>query len=288
MAERALLMKDALILFFAEYKMDKKSKIEFLDDEDWEILNQMSIVLRPLYLVTKELSFEKHTTLSKVIPIMTRLNDIYSKKIDNENAIGKELRKTVLIKLKEKFEVCDTDQIYGISTIFDPRFKNLGFQNMIKAATAESLAKSDAIAVAQAHETTTSDETENEIETIETTETQNDYDEFWGKFDAKVVNPSKRAKISNNKKDIVDLEMRQYLSLPKLERKECPIIWWKNVGSKQFPYLFEAAKKYLCMPATSVPSERVFSNAGNILNKKRTRLGKKTADQLITLHTNLK
>jgi len=172
MADRALLMKDALILFFAEYKMDKKSKLEFLDEEDWENLVQMSVVLRPLYLVTKELSAEKHTTLSKVIPILTRLTDIYSKKIENENSIGKELRTKVLAKLEETFKICDTDEIYSISTIFDPRFKNLGFQNRTKAITAETLAKSDAINVAKETEMSTNDD-ENETENYdEISETQ--------------------------------------------------------------------------------------------------------------------
>ena len=47
-------------------------------------------------------------------------------------------------------------------------------------------------------------------------------------------------------------------------------------------------QKYLSMPATAVPSERVFSNAGYILNKRRSTLDKNVANMLVTLHTNLK
>ena len=116
---------------------------------------------------------------------------------------------------------------------------------------------------------------------------QNEPDELWGDFDAKIAKVTKRSNSSDHVKEGVDLEMRKYLSQPIIERKSCPLSWWKTTGSKQFPLLFECAQKYLCMLATSVPSERVFSTAGNVLNKKRSRLGKKTANMLITLHTNL-
>ena len=37
-----------------------------------------------------------------------------------------------------------------------------------------------------------------------------------------------------------------------------------------------------------IPSERAFSNAGNVITNRRTKLGKDLANMLITLHTNLK
>ena len=117
---------------------------------------------------------------------------------------------------------------------------------------------------------------------------QNEFDELWSQFDSKVVkNPGKRSRVKDHHEECVDLEMKKYLSVPKLERKECPILWWKKTGSREYPLLFEVAKKFVPMPATSVPSERAFSDAGNVLTKKRNKLGKETANMLITLHTNL-
>ena len=51
-------------------------------------------------------------------------------------------------------------------------------------------------------------------------------------------------------------------------------------------YLYNTAIKYLIIPATSVPSERIFSAAGSILNKKRNRLGPKNANIILTLNSN--
>jgi hypothetical protein len=79
--------------------------------------------------------------------------------------------------------------------------------------------------------------------------------------------------------------------------------WWKN-NKEKFPLLAEGAKILLCVPATSVSSERTFSIAGllyantlrnrlnldflfylfNILN----RLGAKMAEMLILIKANLK
>ena len=46
-------------------------------------------------------------------------------------------------------------------------------------------------------------------------------------------------------------------------------------------------KKCLCLPATSVPSERVFSTAGDILSAQRASLDADKVDMLIFLKKNL-
>ncbi len=63
----------------------------------------------------------------------------------------------------------------------------------------------------------------------------------------------------------------------------CPFSWWK-VNQFKFPLLAHLAHQLLCIPATSAPSERVFSNAGLTIAKDHARLTPQTANELVFLH----
>lgn len=61
--------------------------------------------------------------------------------------------------------------------------------------------------------------------------------------------------------------------------------FWKN-NSKSLPKLARLAKKILCIPATSVSSERAFSYAGILISAKRSSLGPSVIDKTLFLHDN--
>ena len=61
--------------------------------------------------------------------------------------------------------------------------------------------------------------------------------------------------------------------------------WWR-VHATHFPSLSILARKYLCIPATSASSERSFSTAGRIVEKRRTSLSAEIVDSLLVLHDN--
>nr|XP_047137603.1 zinc finger BED domain-containing protein 4-like [Hydra vulgaris] len=67
-------------------------------------------------------------------------------------------------------------------------------------------------------------------------------------------------------------------------RKLCPIKTWMQ--EERFPLLKTIASKYLCNPASSIFSERLFSEYGNIYEKKRSRLLPKTGEMLLFIHHN--
>ena len=62
-----------------------------------------------------------------------------------------------------------------------------------------------------------------------------------------------------------------------------PLEWWR-LKQSQFPLLSKLAVKYLAIPATSAPSERVFSTAGLTIASERAKLDPKGAGDLVFLH----
>ncbi|XP_069102962.1 E3 SUMO-protein ligase ZBED1-like [Argopecten irradians] len=65
-----------------------------------------------------------------------------------------------------------------------------------------------------------------------------------------------------------------------LPLKADPLKWWKDNGYF-FPLLSHLSMRRLCIPATSVPSERVFSTAGDIITAQRGALNSDMVDKLI-------
>ena len=81
-------------------------------------------------------------------------------------------------------------------------------------------------------------------------------------------------------------EMIGYEQEPPIAPEDNPLPWWENKAPK-FPNIARLAKKYLAIPGSSVRSERVFSTAGNIVNKKRSALSPENVDCLVFLSNNL-
>ncbi|CAG8677841.1 13048_t:CDS:1, partial [Cetraspora pellucida] len=66
-------------------------------------------------------------------------------------------------------------------------------------------------------------------------------------------------------------QMNKYFINEPLYNTHNPLTWW-HTNQHEFLNLAKVAQKFLSFPATSVPSERLFSKAENILTKKRNRL----------------
>ncbi len=80
----------------------------------------------------------------------------------------------------------------------------------------------------------------------------------------------------------------------KLYRKEAcigpdcnPLDWWRCNQAK-YPSLAQLARCYLAVPGTSVPSERVFSTAGDVVTAQRATLNAESVDRLIFIKKNAK
>ena len=85
---------------------------------------------------------------------------------------------------------------------------------------------------------------------------------------------------------VVAKEFDQYFHYPKVDLETNPLEWWK-LNNKQFPLVSKLARRYWCVCATSVPSERVFSTGGNVVTTACSSLKPHNASKLIFLASNL-
>ena len=101
-----------------------------------------------------------------------------------------------------------------------------------------------------------------------------------------VVNPT-------TPKQRCEEELERYLNAVKLPlvdsegEENDPLLWWKK-NQDVFPILAKLARIYLAIPATSAPTERIFSRASLVISKLRNRLTPANAGMVIFLKTNLK
>ncbi|XP_064117699.1 zinc finger BED domain-containing protein 4-like [Macrobrachium nipponense] len=242
-----------------------------LFSDELETVKQSISVLQPFELATKELSSEKITSLSKVIPMIKALRS-YMSRDDPERRelydtcpLGKELR----AQLDRKFPTLESIYLQGAATLLDPRLKKLHFvdegnlksiQSRLQLSMRGSQQQTDARPAPQPANTSQDKQPSTNLWT--------DHDE--------IVRQSLQAAAPCVG---LNVDLRRYLEEPIIPRDSDPICWWKD-HSQLLPLMTDPVKKILCIPTTSVPSERVFSRAGELLSERRNHLSDENVSML--------
>lgn len=85
---------------------------------------------------------------------------------------------------------------------------------------------------------------------------------------------------------IIISELGRYSSLKAgVEENSCPLLFYKK-NNHLLPNMAKISKMIFCITASSVPSECMFSSAGELISQKRTRLNPECAQDLLLLHKN--
>lgn len=220
-----------------------------------EIQKLMGIVetLKPFHEATLMSSQGRFPTLSIVYPMVHYL----MKLMNSITTEGSHLARTIFLKLKTKF-LSEIDHNRALATVLDPRSKSLDFlpNSSADRQFIMNLLESE-YSKLKPHETEPVTKKAKIMESIWDSQTQITSGELTSYFWTKVPSPA-------------NLD---------------PLEWWK-ANEKTFPILSKLAKKYLAIPATSVPVERFFSKAGNILTKKRASMKPKTFEMLMYVGIN--
>ena len=156
--------------------------------------------------------------------------------------------------LTKRFGGVERVAVLAEATLLDPRFKKYAFVNeryaegaVARVVEAMQLAASSPArtAVAKAEGASRSPQRES-------------VPQVWADFEERVTNL--RPGIQNPITEAM-LEMRGFLSEQLTPRTADPLDWWR-VRKMVYKNLSTVMKTRLCIVATSVPSERIFSKAG--------------------------
>lgn len=233
--------------------------------------------------MTVELLGENYVTISSIIPLIRGLQRIL-KNIQIETTIGEAFKNALIHVVSRRLGNIENNKIIAKATFLDPRFKKTAFGLLENANNEQKWISNELTPMLCANNDI--DNTEiNRIQSTTTVSTFNINDtsnSIWDHFDNKVSLIQYLSSPSTTSTIII----RQYLEMPLLDRKINPLHFWKQ-HKNTFPELDKMQLKYLCIPATSVPSERVFSKTGQITNDHLSRLSPKNLDYIIFLNSNL-
>ncbi|XP_066598852.1 uncharacterized protein [Prorops nasuta] len=194
---------------------------------------------------TKIISGENYITASKIIPIINILKQTL-KEAEVETKIAKEIKQVLVNELQERFDYVEDSLTLSISTLLDPRFKQIHLFH--KNAYTKALTK----IVKEICNYDNNDLREN----TETPVLKEMISDFIMKI---LVNVQKSHRNIANNND-VSPELKYYLHEPPIVIDECPIKFWSSRNSTP---LGKLALKYLSIIGTSVPSERLFSKGAS-------------------------
>ena len=175
------------------------------------------------------------------------------------------VRAAIYLSLDELWSVPSDNAL--IATFLDPRFKHFNWATNGERDKAYQLVKTlyDALKI--------------NLRIPDDPEDENQDDDDDGDFFRDLEGDDTQANTEE------DDEVTRYVRLGNIKVKDDPMTWWVN-HRDSFLTLTQLARKYLSIPATSVPSERLFSDAGNHISAKRTRLAPDLVNKFLFLKRN--
>lgn len=164
----------------------------------------------------------------------------------------------ILCAFQFAISVVESDTILAVCMLLDPRFKRNFFENAVDLQKAEELIKSELLAMAPPTEEPVVEEGLSDNE-----------DDFWS--DRKSFKGPSTLSVTPHMVPSVNMEFDRYVAEPVVSQNYDPLAYWNK--ETRYPLLKKVALKYHVVMGTSVPSERLFSDASNVLTIKRNRLG---------------
>ena len=289
MFERLLEQRWAVSAVLSDRTVTQLSDTRTLEqtDDSWTVMEELLPVLHSLKCATTALCGESGVSISMIYPVTATLLSKHLKETPGESPKFTRFKQTVSASLERRLAPADirnARKVAYIASFLDPRHKHLRFatdevRRGVKAAVSDLLSSPESDDEGR-EDAVASNDPEPEPEPSAKKKRSDCLSAsaiavlFGEDYSEETETLTHTAEFSNYCRDIC----------PPLHFD--PMTWWKANECK-YPRLAKLANAYLSVPATSVPSERVFSAAGLIVNRLRTRLNPEHVDMLIFLNKNM-
>uniref|UniRef100_A0A8C9XH09 BED-type domain-containing protein n=1 Tax=Sander lucioperca TaxID=283035 RepID=A0A8C9XH09_SANLU len=270
MIERFLEQQPAICAALLSPQVRKSgSDICTLSDTDISTAEEIASALKPMKDATHIMSEDSTPTLSVIAPLHAQLlHDTEAAGIAAaDTPVIREIKLAIHDDLGKRYSSARDKRMLYSASFLDPRFKALPF-------------------LTEEDQQVNSEEAEVESETPQQEEgpapkrRPSALVTLLGKTFTEV------SVVRRSASSRAEEELKKYLEAPPLSLAENPLSWWRT-HQTAFPLLAGLAKRYLCIPGTSVAAERVFSTAGDIVTAQRSSLTPAHVDQLLFLQKNL-
>lgn len=240
---------------------------EFPTGPELADLRQLEKLLKPFEFATTEISSEKYVSISKIIPMVNCLTSHLHKFDTSDSSTSiKTVKRTLDTEINKRFGAFEQNSRLALSTLLDPRFKTIHFQNPV--ACGNAVAKLKAICKAEGDDLSSSEDSD-------PSPSKETFD-FWQTHKELAQGKKNKSKLADTS------EMSLYLANQVSPLKTNPLEVWEDMKNV-FPALYKQARKNLLQMGTSVPCERLFSKAGATMTEKRNRLSAKFLDKIVFL-----
>ncbi|XP_051814750.1 E3 SUMO-protein ligase ZBED1-like [Acanthochromis polyacanthus] len=282
MLERYIEQKAAVYAALTDESVKKNVKaLITLSDEELKTVEMVVEILQPLKKITDALSSAQNPTVSMIRPLYHWVL-IAMEPSAKDSPTVRDLKSAIEANWKPRYSDPSLQLFLDETTELDPRFKSLSY---LDALTRSEIFKSLTDKILQPHPRQASGEETGQSSAGDQTASaaagppakKSALSELFGDF---FSHGQAVAGASKPWPQVVEEEVQQYRLAPVIELEENPLKWWKE-NKLSYPHLSKLAKSCLPVQAPSVPSERVFSTAGDVVTAHRRCLDPQNVNMLI-------
>lgn len=246
---------------------DMRSKC--LSDQDANNMKILMSSLKPFKVAVTSLCSDKSCCISVALPLVKGLLKMMTSVTEAKEPLTQHLIDGLIARFSKIEEI----EWIATATLLDPRFKRYEFaeKNVIDKATESVVAEISAwIEPVQ----------ENSLNTSEPSAS----DTFWDYLD--VITGNGEAKKQAQIPPSANRELQCYLDATPIPRKEDALFYWKQ-HKEVLPNLYKVALKYLSVPITAIPTDRLFTKDEDSFFHKTCRIKSKHINMILFLNRNM-